>query len=88
MNQREESLMPGIPVPKPTSIEMPDKSEPDEAAKALVQLKKMQESSRKRAEAAAAKGKSKASAKHPKSPKPANPKAKSNQLKGKNRGNK
>ncbi|CAE6962872.1 PREP1 [Symbiodinium sp. CCMP2456] len=88
-HKREESLMPVIPVPKPTSIEMPDQSEPDEASKALAQLKQMQESSRKRAEAAAAKGKPKASAKHPKSPKPANPKAKSNQTKGKsNRGNK
>ena len=84
--------MPVIPGPKPTSIEMPDKSEPDEATKALAQLKKMQESSRKRAEeAAAAEGRPKATAKHPKSPKAKtpNPKAKSNQLKGKSKpGNK
>eukprot|EP00439_Symbiodinium_sp_Y106_P039063 s105_g4.t1 len=63
-----------------------------DATKALAQLKKMQESSRKRAEeAAAAEGRPKATAKHPKSPKAKtpNPKAKSNQLKGKSKpGNK
>ncbi|CAE7786703.1 PREP1 [Symbiodinium sp. CCMP2592] len=78
-NQREESLMPLIPVPKPTSNSHVTPSEPDEATKALDQLKKMQESSRKRAEEAAAKGraKAKATARQPKTPKTrATPKAK------------
>ena len=77
--------MPVIPGPKPTSIEMPDKSEPDETTKALAQLKKMQE--RQRLPRAGLRQ----LAWHPKSPKAKtpNPKAKSNQLKGKSKpGNK